>query len=61
VAVPAACGERVKAAKWLRLDDAGAVVALLLPNGASRTSALQVTADGTELPVPMPRATDEAA
>ena len=37
-------------AKWIRTDD----LALLIPNGASRTSVLQVKADGTALVVPMP-------
>jgi DNA repair protein RadD len=48
-----AFGDRANKARWLRAGPDG-VTALLLPNGASRTSALQVTADGTELPVPMP-------
>lgn len=43
-------------ARWARLDESGAVAALLVPNGASRTSALQITADGVQIPVPMPSA-----
>jgi DNA repair protein RadD len=42
-----------RAARWLRAEN-DQVVALLMPNGLSRTVALQVTADGTQLPVPMP-------
>jgi hypothetical protein len=40
-------------AKWIRLSGTEAE-ALLLPNGASRTSALQVDATGAALVVPMP-------
>jgi DNA repair protein RadD len=40
-------------ARWVRGVD-GTVAALLKMNGASRNSALQVSADGAELPVPMP-------
>lgn len=54
-----AFGDRATKAKWLRLAD-GSVAALLLANGRSQTSALQVTADGTELPVPMPRQSEAA-
>lgn len=46
--------DHVRAARWLRADDAGQVVAVLVPNGSGRTSALQITADGQTLPVPMP-------
>jgi DNA repair protein RadD len=52
--------DHARAARWLRADG-GAVNALLLPNGASRTSAIQVTADGAMLPVPMPSAAEVAA
>jgi len=48
--------DRVADAKWLRKGPTGAVEALLLPNGASRTSARQVTADGAEIIVPLPAA-----
>ncbi len=40
-------------ARWVRGAD-GAVAALLKPNGANRASVLQITLDGTILPVPMP-------
>jgi DNA repair protein RadD len=40
-------------ARWLRAGPDG-VTALLLPNGLNRTSALQITADGAQLPVPLP-------
>lgn len=40
--------------RWLRLDDGGAVAAVLLPNGASRSSAWQVSADGARTIVPLP-------
>ena len=45
--------ERAGEARWLRVD-AGAVIALLCPNGASRTSARQIALDGTEIIVPLP-------
>jgi DNA repair protein RadD len=48
--------EYAKAAKWLRLDADRNVAALLLPNGRSQSSALQITTDGTQLPVPLPSA-----
>jgi DNA repair protein RadD len=41
--------DHARAARWIRQDGA-----LLVPNGASRNSVLQITADGTVLPVPMP-------
>lgn len=46
-------------ARWVRGSD-GVVDALLKPNGANRTSVLQVTADGVVLPVPMPAVASEA-
>lgn len=46
--------DHARAARWIRQDGA-----LLVPNGASRTSVLQITADGTVLPVPMPRPVQE--
>lgn len=42
-------------ARWIR-GEAGAVAGLLKPNGASRTTVLQVTTNGAVLPVPMPPA-----
>lgn len=45
-------------ARWVR-GTQGVVDALLVPNGASRTSVLQVTADGAVLPVPMPGVSQE--
>jgi DNA repair protein RadD len=47
--VPASLSSHAADARWIRQDGA-----LLVPNGASRTSVLQITADGTVLPVPMP-------
>lgn len=44
--------ERASEARWARLDGS----ALLLPNGASQTSARQIGADGTDIIVPLPRA-----
>lgn len=41
--------DHARAARWIRSDGA-----LLVPNGQSRNSVLQITADGTVLPVPMP-------
>lgn len=40
-------------ARWIRLDG-DAVGALLLPNGASRSNAWQVNADGSKIIVPLP-------
>lgn len=50
--------EHARTARWLRLDAAGAVAAVLVPNGASRTSARQIGADGSELIVPLPAAVE---
>lgn len=44
-------------AKWIRPEN----LALLIPNGASRTSVLQVDASGTALVVPMPQTMQDAA
>lgn len=43
----------VDKARWIRCSQ-GQVDAILVPNGSSRNSVLQVTADGVQLPVPMP-------
>ncbi|MGJ5032339.1 DEAD/DEAH box helicase family protein [Bradyrhizobium sp. HKCCYLS2038] len=40
-------------ARWIR-GEAGAVAGLLKPNGSSRNTVLQITAEGVVLPVPMP-------
>lgn len=40
-------------ARWIRVVD-GAVDAILVKNGTSMNSVLQVTVDGVQLPVPMP-------
>lgn len=53
--------EHVNSARWLRADEAGAVVALLLPNGGARSSARQVTLDGADMIVPMPGVSEAAA
>lgn len=50
--LPAPLASHAPDARWIRSDAAG--LALLKPNGLSRTSVLQVTADGMVLPVPMP-------
>jgi len=42
-------------ARWLRLDDVGEPVAILCPNGASRTSARQIGVDGSDFIVPLPQ------
>lgn len=47
----------VDKARWVRVDAAGTVDAVLIPNGSSRTSVLQVTVGtggAVQLPVPMP-------
>lgn len=49
-----------KAARWLRIGEGGAVAALLVPNGTSRSSARQISIDGSEIIVPLP-AVSEAA
>jgi DNA repair protein RadD len=41
-------------ARWVRLDAAGEVGGILVPNGSSRTSIRQYGADGSMLLVPMP-------
>jgi hypothetical protein len=59
--LPAALVPYARAARWLRMGDSG-VAAILVPNGASRTSARQITAEGAEIIVPLPApATAEAA
>lgn len=58
--LPAALAAHASEARWIR-GEAGAVKALLKPNGLSRTIVLQVTADGAVLPVPMSAATERAA
>jgi DNA repair protein RadD len=60
-AVTGALATHVRAARWLRLDDATKdVAAVLVPNGAARTSVLQITRDGVSLIVPMPSQTEAA-
>jgi DNA repair protein RadD len=53
--MPAGLVAHAKDARWIR-GEAGTVAAVLKRNGSSQTSALQVTADGMVLPVPMPAA-----
>ena len=48
--VPRALAGRISEARWIRSD----MTALLLPNGASRTTAWQIGVDGTEIIVPLP-------
>lgn len=52
-ALPATLLPFADKAKWLRVVD-GDVVGILIPNGLSRTSVLQVGVDGVAMPVPMP-------
>lgn len=49
-----ALASRVHEARWIRLDDAGEVNAVLVSNGNSRQSVWQVLADGSQVIVPMP-------
>lgn len=51
--LPTALARSAALVRWLRGTD-GAVDAILVPNGASRTSARQILANGLELIVPMP-------
>ena len=53
--LPAVLEPHAKDARWIRGTD-GTVAAVLKRNGSSHTSALQVTADGAMMPVPMPAA-----
>jgi DNA repair protein RadD len=53
--LPPALAAHAVDARWVRGED-GAVDALLVPNGGSRTTVLQITADGVALPIPMPGA-----
>lgn len=53
--LPVALEPHAKHARWIRGEE-GKVAAILKRNGSSLTSALQVTADGMTLPVPMPAA-----
>ena len=53
--VPPALEEHATHARWLRGTD-GQLAAILKRNGASNSSALQVTVEGVVLPVPMPAA-----
>lgn len=46
--------EHVRAARWLRTDQDGVVDAVLVPNGLSRKTAVQIMTNGTSLVVPMP-------
>lgn len=57
--VTGALAVQVRSARWLRVEG-DQVVAVLVPNGASRTSVLQITADGSSLIVPMPVQTEAA-
>jgi len=41
-------------ARWMRPGEIGEVLAFMVPNGASRSSALQVTSDGRPIVVPLP-------
>ena len=50
--------DHVRAARWLRPDENGTVTAVLVPNGLSRKSVLQVMPNGTSLVVPMPGAAE---
>lgn len=60
-ALAAPLAAHAEAARWLRADEAGSVVALMLPNGGSRTSARQISADGQDMFVPLPAPSQVAA
>jgi len=51
--LPDTLGEHADAARWLRIGQDG-VEAVLIPNGASRSSVRQVSLDGSQIIVPMP-------
>lgn len=53
--MPATLEAHAKDARWIRGEN-GVVVAVLKRNGSSHSSAIQVTADGLTMPVPMPAA-----
>lgn len=53
--LPEALRDHAIDARWIR-GESGVVAGLLKPNGASRTTVLQVTTNGAVLPVPMPPA-----
>jgi hypothetical protein len=53
--IPPSLADILPSARWLR-GEGSAVSAILLPNGSSRSSARQVSADGIELIVPLPQA-----
>lgn len=53
--LPAALQAYGEKAKWIRTSQDGTeIVGLLLPNGASRTSALQISLEGPAIVVPIP-------
>jgi hypothetical protein len=58
VGVPRAFEAHIGAARWIRMGEDG-IDAVLVPNGRSQTSVLQVTVtpdgEAVQLPVPMPR------
>lgn len=54
--LPAPMARRAAEARWVRPGPA-----LLVPNGASRTTVVQIMADGAELIVPMPPAAGQVA
>lgn len=56
--LPAGLEAHADKARWIRGSD-GVVAAVLKRNGSSQSSALQVTADGLVLPVPMPVSTPD--
>ncbi len=51
--LPDAFVPHVKSVRWIRIED-GQVSALLVPNGRSQTTAVQISADGRSLVVPLP-------
>jgi len=54
VRLPAALAAFARDARWVRAREDGEAAALLLMNGANRTSARQITAEGGDMIVPMP-------
>lgn len=47
-------GELMRGVRWARLNCDGQIDAVLVPNGKSKTSALQINAQGANLIVPLP-------
>lgn len=59
-ALPELLQQHAADTRWIRCED-GAVVAILVPNGANRTSVKQYGLDGRMMVIPMPQVRQEAA